>query len=153
MRRYLLMATCLILALSLTSCESLKSIAASAIPSSPKPKVEMYAIPPEGFFGGSWRFADLKTIGYWEGTGREEISISIGSNPAVVNASARPTSKVASNFGISVHRPSQMIRGMEEELSGSSRGGIYCVLIKSEGNYKISIDASGVNWWVKLGTE
>lgn len=162
MRRYLLMATCLILTLSSTSCESLKSIAASAVPSPPKPKVEMYAIPSQGgslnsFFPlpkVTFKYANLKTIDSWEGTGSRDIYISVGSNPVVINAAARPTSKLASHFSLDVTKPVPELRGIEENMNGYTiNGSVRCFLINQDGNFKIKIDASGVDWWVKVGTE
>lgn len=113
---------------------------------------DKYIIPPAGVIG-NWKVGNLRTVKQWEGTGSKELSYRADKTPWVLNAGYKVTSQISSKFSVYVSKPTQ-ISGVEQILyAQETRDGISCILVQEKGNFKINIESSGANWWVRIGTE
>lgn len=118
-----------------------------------RPKMDIYVIPPSSWIVGDWITKDLMTVKKWEGSDAKEISFYSDKTPWIINASYKTTSNIASRFYITASTPTKF-EGLERIYSASlSPAGWFAILVDDKGSFKINIDASGCDWWVRVGVE
>jgi hypothetical protein len=142
----------LITLLFITSCEYLSNSTAST---APLPEtLEPYFIPPGGMFG-EWKVMELKTIKNWRGNTSEDIIFKATKSPWVLNAGYASTSRIATEFQVNIW---QDVKGFSGLRTGPytnivRKTGISAVLVEGKGTFTIAVNASGCDWWVKIGAE
>ena len=118
----------------------------------PAPKLEMYVFAKSGQRVGGGQ--SLLTVKRWEGTESREIRFTPPKSPWIVNAEFKPTSKIASKFDIGVWKEVMPeVRISADDVGAGTIGGIYFYIIPDGTKHIIDIDASGGEWWVKVGVE
>jgi ribosomal protein L37AE/L43A len=143
------------------------------------PKQEMYVI---AEFAQEDKYLELITLENWEGSSSRIIQFDLDHAPAVINYASKPTSKIASSFRVSVITqvvdPQEIAelkawqgwvtlmgaRVWEEngkiyvawsgfEAVQGPLAGVRSIQVMKPGNVVIDVDASGCDWWVKVGVE
>lgn len=93
----------------------------------------------------------LRTVEYWEGNNSKEIRYKATVAPWVVNGGYTPTSEIRSNFWVTVWKEVGPFR--ETSMSFTSKSGVQSTVLEETGEFIIEIEATGSNWWVKVGVE
>ena len=118
----------------------------------PVNKLEMYvfAKPSQQVGGGQ----SLWTVHRWQGSESKEIRFTPPKSPWIINAGFKPTSNIASKFDIRVWKEVMPdVRISADDVGAGTIGGIYFYIIPDGTEHIIDIDASGGEWWVKVGVE
>ena len=100
----------------------------------------------------------LRTIQYWEGDSSRMIKFRATKSPWVVNSGYTPTSQISTKFHIMVYRDEDYKQpaiwaDFGYEKTHDPLKGIYSVIMEETGDFIIDVDASGCEWWVKVGEE
>lgn len=88
----------------------------------------------------------LRTVAEWEGTGSKELKFKATEEPWVVNAGSTITSSLGSEF--SVHVEWGDLFGVYDAATGYAD-----TVYRGTGDFTIVVEASGCEWWVKIGEE
>jgi len=117
-------------------------------------EIELYAVPPAGMLG-SWKQERLHTLKYWEGKDSKEITYKADKTPLVLNAGHKRTSQISVKFDVQVLKD---ISGLPPGITVSpfmrtSRTGVRAVTMEEKGKFTIQVEASGCEWWVRVGVE
>lgn len=95
---------------------------------------------------------NMRTVEHWTGKDAKRIKYKADKTPWVVNASYEPTSSIATSFYMRVMKTGGRFEvGMFYYSPRNSR--LQTVLVEEKGEFTIDIQASGVEWWVKVGVE
>jgi len=121
-------------------------------------KVEPYIVPYGGIEGhGKAQGFNLHTVKSWKGTTQKEIIYNATKAPWVINAGHTPTSVLGSQFEVNVWKPTEMHGIRVGALDSMGRWGTFdgrkCFAIEETGKFIIEIQASGCEWWLKIGIE
>ena len=112
-----------------------------------------YFIPPASFIG-NWKQGYLFTVKEWEGKDSKDISFNIDKTPWVLNAGYNRTSQISVRFNIEVLKEVPELPGVNVGyMAHITRDGISAVTIEEKGKFTIHVDASGCEWWARVGTE
>ena len=106
----------------------------------------------------------LRTIASWHGSETTHIRFEAGKSPWVVNWTYEKVSKIAYGFNIVVvdaavyemlakKAATNWAAWFEFEGSAWTPDDYGSIVVPKAGDFVIIIDASGVNWWVKVGVE
>ena len=97
----------------------------------------------------------LKTINTWSGIGYKEIFFETAKAPWILNFGYKVTSSISSRIQVSI-----VDRRYEGQISGPAQLMLMSKLVTASGtvvdqagSFKIIMDTSGVEWWVKVGVE
>ncbi|GAJ07412.1 unnamed protein product, partial [marine sediment metagenome] len=113
----------------------------------------IYYIPPTGVIG-NWKQGNLVTVKEWKGTDSKDISFNADKTPWVLNAGYKATSQISVKFNIQVLKDIPELRDVELSfMTLTTRDGIRAATIEEKGRFTIQVDASGCEWWVRVGTE
>lgn len=127
---------------------------ASLTPTPTIPIRETYLIG-EGYLS-NWRYVELTTIASWQGSGSAVLPIKITQTPWVVNSSCTVTSSIGHEFEVYVCTGTPHSSYCEftiEKDAYQPTEGIRVKTVHGTGSYFIQVEASGVEWWVKVGVE
>ena len=107
----------------------------------------------------------LRTIASWHGSESRAIRFRIDKSPWVVNWKWEPVSEIARKFNIIVVPESEYDPSLEydyfkqgalaflEMAWAPGFNGEESIVVPKSGGFVILVDASGVNWWIRVGVE
>ena len=101
---------------------------------------------------GSPKLTNLTTIKSWEGSKSKSLDFHADKAPWVMNCGYDITSNLSSNFMIRIERNIALGLG-ELEFINIHPTGDHTALVNNTGDYTITVESSGCNWWVRIGVE
>lgn len=101
---------------------------------------------------GSVQFVDLFTVQSWEGTQSKEIKYHADKAPWILNAKYNVTSQLSHAFEIRLSQKTKF-EDISYGVPVHRLGQEFTALVDDSGDFTITIQASGVEWWVRVGTE
>jgi len=120
-------------------------------------EIEAYVVP-FGYMGRRIEYMRLTTISRWEGNESRTIKYTAPQSPWVVNARCTSTSQIGSKFEVYVWEKEEIAPGVRQgavDLTG--RQGVYdgltALVVEQSGEFIIEVQASGCEWWLKVGVE
>jgi hypothetical protein len=114
--------------------------------------IESYIVP-LGEYGLDTKRMQLKTIKRWEGNESKELNFKADATPWVVNSGFKVTSSISTKFSMYVVKDAQGFPSELLYMSQPTLDGLQIVTMEEKGNFKIKVESSGCNWWVKVGVE
>jgi hypothetical protein len=88
----------------------------------------------------------LKTIQNWQGTESKTTQFTVDCVPCVINYGYTPVGTDEHKMFVSVYKADQ-------SKTQVTNWGVDWVVIDEKGDYTLQIDASGVEWWLKIGVQ
>jgi hypothetical protein len=113
---------------------------------------ELYLVPT---MAASNQTMTLRTVKSWTGNRSIKIKYEATQSPWVVNCGYTPTSQIASTFSLFVCKEHGSYRECQATFQatwGPMRG-TESVIIQETGDFTIDVEASGCEWWAKVGVE
>ncbi|MDO8531035.1 MAG: hypothetical protein Q7T26_02540 [Dehalococcoidia bacterium] len=100
-------------------------------------------------------YMSLRSVNRWSGTGYKELFFNTDKAPWVVNFDYKVTSSISSKVQVFIvdRKYEEQITGPAQRLLMSKSVTAPGTIVNQAGSFKIIMDTSGVDWWIKVGIE
>lgn len=103
--------------------------------------------------GNTLQAVDLQTVKKWTGSSQSrEINYHADKAPWILNAMFTQKSQLSSVYDVQLEQKTQ-IEGVTLTIPIQRHVNEFSALVNDTGDFIIIIQASGVDWWVRVGTE